>query len=53
MDQFDRYEMELERQNQDGDISDREYNRLMRELSLDRSEHERESDRYDDHRLGR
>jgi len=41
MDQFDRNELELERQNQDGEIDDREYGRLMRELCLDRSEYER------------
>ena len=41
MDQFDRNELELERQNQEREIDDREYARLMRELCLDRAEYER------------
>ena len=40
MDQFDRNEMELERQFNENEIDGSEYSRLTRELSLDRAEYE-------------
>jgi len=53
VDQFDRNEMELERQFNENEIDGAEYGRLIRELSLDRAEYERGSGRYDDNRFGR
>jgi len=47
MDQFDRNEMELERQFNENEIDGTEYGRLIREMSIDRAEYEMGFGRYE------